>query len=111
MRRLSIALHFIALTAPTLAFAGCIGPVIMGECQGQVVQWDTHPQGASNVPPAPSGFYYDRRGTDVEQMNPGAVNQSTGRDAHDVDMDAANRARCNERRVRLMQQGVFINCQ
>lgn len=108
MKRITLVL--IALTAPISAYAGCIGPTIMGECKGQVVQWDTHPQGPTDTPPAAPGFYYDKRGTNAEQQNPGSVNPFTGRDAHDADMNAANRQRCYERRNRLSQQGIFINC-
>jgi len=34
-------LIFIALVAPTAASAGCIGPVIMGECKGTVTPFET----------------------------------------------------------------------
>jgi hypothetical protein len=103
--------NFLAtLAVPFAATAGCIGPVIMGECKGQIVQSDTHPQGPSNTPPAAPGFYYDKRGTNAEQQNPGSVNPFTGRDAHDADMNAENRARCYQRRDALAQRGVFINC-
>jgi hypothetical protein len=105
MKRITLVL--IALTAPISAYAGCIGPTIMGECQGQIVQWDTHPQGPSGTPPALPGMPYDKRGTDAEQQNPGSVNQFTGRDAHDPDMDAERRMRC---RNAAMQRGALINC-
>ena len=81
-----IAIILITLWTPFPAFAGCIGPVIMGECKGQSVQWDTHPQGPSNTPPPGPGFYYDKRGTNAEQENPGTINPFTGRDAHDANM-------------------------
>jgi hypothetical protein len=86
MKRISAVLFTCCLSFS--AFAGCIGPVIMGECKGQVVQWDTHPQGPSRDPPAGPGFYYDKRGTNAEQENPGTINPFTGRDAHDADMGA-----------------------
>lgn len=104
------ALFLAALTMPIAVSAGCIGPVIMGECQGQAVQWDTHPQGPSNTPPAAPGYYYDKRGTNAEQLNPGSVNQFTGRDAHDADMDASNRQRCYEQRARKAQLGLYMTC-
>lgn len=74
----------IILCAPFPVFAGCIGPIIMGECKGQSVPFDTHPQGPSQTPPP--GFYYDKRGTSEERKNPGAINPFTGRDANDADM-------------------------
>lgn len=103
-------LAFVLLAAPLFAYAGCIGPVIMGECTGQIVQWDTHPQGTSNTPPAAPGFYYDKRGTNAEQQNPGSVNPFTGRDAHDADMDAERRMRCYQNRDAAMQRGIILNC-
>ncbi|HWR76513.1 MAG TPA: hypothetical protein VN283_04805 [Thiobacillus sp.] len=86
-----VMLFLVALAIPIAASAGCIGPVIMGECKGQIVQWDTHPQGPFDTPPAAPGFYYDKRGTNAEQQNPGSVNPFTGRDAHDADLDAGRR--------------------
>jgi hypothetical protein len=74
------------------AWAGCIGPVIMGECQGSSVPWDTHPAGVPASPQPPAGFYWDHR---PELAAPAAenpwqwmnrqqsVNPFTGRDAHD----------------------------
>ncbi len=108
MRRTTLIL--IALTVPAAASAGCVGPTIMGECKGQIVHWDTHPQGQSDTPPAAPGFYYDKRDTNAERQNPGSVNPFTGRDAHDADMNASDRQRCFERRDKLLQQGIFINC-
>jgi len=85
MKRISIVLFVLCI--PFSAFAGCIGPVIMGECKGQIVPWDTHPQGPSNEPVAGPGFYYDKRGTNAEQKNPGTINPFSGRDANDADMN------------------------
>jgi hypothetical protein len=104
------AIVFAILATPFGAMAGCIGPVIMGECKGQMVEWDTHPQGASNAPPPAPGFYYDKRGTNAEQINPGSVNPFTGRDAHDANVNANNRSRCYQHRDALARQGVFIKC-
>lgn len=78
------------LTATTKAAAGCIGPVIMGTCQGQSVPWDTHP---ATIPlpslpmqaPAPAGFYWDYRGTPRQRYKPEWINPFTGRDAHNSD--------------------------
>jgi len=83
------------LIAPT-AHAGCIGPVIMGECKGSTVPYDTHPYtmqtpGAMPVLPAPPGMYWDHR---PELLNPtgnmlqqiqrwNTINPFTGRDPHD----------------------------
>ena len=95
---------------PITVSAGCIGPVIMGECKGQIVQFDTHPQGPSNTPPAAPGYYYDKRGTNAEQRNPGSVNPFTGRDAHDADMDARNLQKCYELRARKAKLGLYMTC-
>jgi hypothetical protein len=107
---IAFAIAFAILAIPLSAWAGCSGPVIMGECKGQIVPFDTHPQGTSNTPPAAPGFYYDKRGTNAEQVNLGSVNPVTGRDAHDADLDADNRARCNQRSDLLARQGIFIKC-
>jgi hypothetical protein len=71
------------LTTLTPVGAGCIGPVIMGKCQGQAVDWDTHSSGYQEPRPAGAGFYWDKRGTPQAQQQPGAVNPFTGQDAHD----------------------------
>ena len=76
-----VALAVIMMFA-TSANAGCIGPVIMGECAGGEVPWDTHPDGERREE-APPGFYWDKRGTRDEQRYPGAINPFTGQDAHD----------------------------
>lgn len=110
MKRAAVFLFLATCALPCAATAGCIGPVIMGECQGLIVPWDTHPQGPSNMPPAPPGFYYDKRGTMAEQLNPGSINPFTGRDAHDADWNAEYRARCHERKNALARRGIFINC-
>ena len=70
------------LFSPSI-YAGCIGPVIMGECKGQSVKWDTH--AGQNNKQAPAGTYYDKRGTTHQQENFNDVNPYTGRDAHDSD--------------------------
>lgn len=67
------------------ALAGCIGPVIMGKCQGQTVPWDTHQDPRYETPQAPPGFYWDKRGTEYERKNPGLVDPFTGRDPNDSD--------------------------
>jgi hypothetical protein len=100
----------IALGMPLSAVAGCIGPVIMGECKGEIVPWDTHPHGQSNNPPPAAGVYYDKRGTNAEQLNPGSVNPFTGRDAHDADMDAERRMNCYRKRDAALQRGIIIDC-
>lgn len=105
-----ITLAIAVLLSPNAAFAGCIGPVILGDCKGQIVEWDTHPQGPSHTPPATSGFYYDKRGTSAEQVNPGSINPFSGRDAHDADMDAQRRMRCYQQRDEAMQRGAIVSC-
>lgn len=63
--------------------AGCIGPIIMGECKGSLVKWDTHPFDYQENNPAPAGFHWDKRGTKIQDDHPEWVNPFTGRDAHD----------------------------
>jgi len=65
------------------AAAGCIGPVIMGECKGQQVPWDSHPPGYQEKSPAPPGFYWDKRGTKSQKQHPEWINPFTGKDGHD----------------------------
>lgn len=92
-----VALIIAAFMTPIASHAGCIGPTIMGECKGQIVQFDTHPQGPSGTPPPPPGMVYDKRGTGAEQSNPGSVNPFTGQDVHDpvLNTDSQNRCRKN----------------
>lgn len=53
MKRILLIVGLV-LGSVTYANAGCIGPVIMGECKGQVVPWDTHPNVRDREPsPAP----------------------------------------------------------
>lgn len=74
----------IILYVPKEAVAGCIGPVIMGRCQGQEVPWDTHPMPEYREQrPAPPGFYWDKRGTETQGRHPEWINPFTGRDPHD----------------------------
>ena len=63
------------------AQAGCIGPVIMGECTGQAVPWDTH-QDAVEVqrPSPPPGWHIDRRGNPEHERH---SDPQTGHDPHD----------------------------
>ncbi len=80
----SLAVGFVLLLA-TSARAGCIGPVIMGDCKGQEVPWDTHEQ-VNQQPRAdpPAGFYWDWRSNQEEmQRQPNGINPFTGRDAND----------------------------
>ena len=73
-------LAILALLATSVDIqAGCIGPVIMGKCEGEVVEWDTHPNGFKQ---APTAFPHDRRGTPQDQR--GWVDPDTGIDAHDA---------------------------
>ena len=65
-----------------IAEAGCIGPVIMGKCQGQQVPWDTH-TAAPKHPNPPPGFYWDWRGTSEARKHWDSVDPLTGKDAHD----------------------------
>ncbi len=65
------------------AGAGCIGPVIAGECKGAVVEWDTHPQ-RDRHPDAMGGSYFDWRGSaDQRQRHWQDIDPDTGRDAND----------------------------
>lgn len=105
-----LILVLLALVTSFNASAGCVGPVIMGECKGEIVPWDTHPLGQASTPAAPPGSFYDKRGTNAEQLNPGSVNPFTGRDAHDTDMDAERRMRCFQRREEQMRRGVIVTC-
>lgn len=41
--RIILVLAALGLTWSGSAVGGCIGPVIMGECKGSQVPWDTHP--------------------------------------------------------------------
>ena len=79
------------LSAP--ASGGCIGPVIMGQCEGQSVPWDTHVPAYREERPAPPGFYWDKRAVPVDLQEPGAVDPFTGRDAHDSDWYRSTRER------------------
>ena len=64
------------------AQAGCIGPTIMGKCQGSEVLWDTHPIDQRHPDPPP-GFYWDWRGTKEYRQNPYNFDPFTGREPHD----------------------------
>ncbi len=64
------------------ASAGCIGPVINGQCEGQAVPWDTHPPQEQHPDP-PAGFQWDWRGTAEQQRHPTEIDPFTGRDPHD----------------------------
>ena len=58
-----IIASLILLGASQLAFAGCIGPVIMGECKGTVTPFDTRiTSGSGN-----SGFVPNAYGPGVHQ--------------------------------------------
>lgn len=72
---------FLLIAGPVQA--GCIGPVIMGVCQGQQVPWDTHPDAGQVLRPSPPpGWIYDRRQEPAHQDH---VNPFTGQDANDPD--------------------------
>ena len=71
----------IVMTAIT-AEAGCIGPVIAGECEGGDVPWDTHTD-CQIRQDAPIGTFWDKRGTEDAEDFPNAINPFTGQDAHD----------------------------
>ncbi len=67
-----------------LILIGCIGPIIMGVCKGQLVPFDTHQDGKIRQD-APPGFFWDRRGSEEERKNPQSINPFTGRDGNDSD--------------------------
>jgi hypothetical protein len=77
-----LGLGLVLLAGTGVAKAGCIGPVIMGECKGQDVPWDTHEPGTEHPDP-PAGSYWDWRGTTEQQRYPENVNPFTGRDPND----------------------------
>ena len=76
--------------------AGCIGPVIMGECKGAVVPYDTHHDGISRQP-APYGYYYDKRGSQYARDHFGKVNPFTGFDPHDANPALYEQQQAKER--------------
>lgn len=78
-----IAVVIAAALAASPASAGCIGPVIMGECKGSEVPWDTHPPGYEEDRAAPPGFHWDKRGTRTQERHPEWVDPFTGQDPHD----------------------------
>ncbi len=80
MRTLLIGMVLLIGSAGAVS-AGCIGPVIMGKCEGTSVPWDTHAP-AQQHPNPPPGFYYDWRGTQEEPKHHD-INPFTGRDAND----------------------------
>jgi hypothetical protein len=84
MRYLILILGLILIGVSEVG-AGCIGPVINGECKGREVPWDTHPPGYQEERPAPPGFYWDHRGTKRQQKHPEWINPFSGRDQHDSD--------------------------
>lgn len=79
--KLTILVVFAILVLASAAGAGCIGPVILGECTGQPVPWDTHPDsariGRQSLPP---GAYWDRRSDSEHRRH---SDPHTGRDPHD----------------------------
>jgi hypothetical protein len=78
----AVELGFVLLVSARAAQAGCIGPVIMGECKGQDVPWDTHPPGEQHTEP-PAGSQWDWRGTHEQRQHPNEINPFTGHDPQD----------------------------
>ena len=77
-----LTLCFAMLAPLSPANAGCVGPVIMGQCHGSEVPWDTHADPKDRLPD-PGVFVRDKRGTDVQRKHPEWINPFTGEDAHD----------------------------
>lgn len=82
MKKVAIGFSLMSLLSGNIAWAGCIGPTIMGKCEGAEVPWDTHSPGQKHQDP-PAGFYWDWRGTEKYRRNPHDVDPFTGRDPHD----------------------------
>jgi hypothetical protein len=85
MRRAKSAvfgLGFVLLAGTGVANAGCIGPVIMGECEGQDVPWDTRLPSEQHPAP-PAGSRWDWRGTQEQRQPPNEINPFTGHDPQD----------------------------
>lgn len=67
---------------PSASSAGCIGPVIMGKCEGQEVPFSTHQNPGQDPGQAPPGFHWDHR-QDQGAMMRGEVDPMTGRNPND----------------------------
>jgi len=80
--KVSLGLGLALVLAASSARAGCIGPTIMGKCEGAEVPWDTHPFGQRHPDPPPD-FHLDWRGTEEYWENPQNFDPFTGRDPHD----------------------------
>jgi hypothetical protein len=78
----AVGVGVLFLAASSSVWAGCIGPTIMGKCEGAEVPWDTHPFGQKHPNPPP-GFYWDWRGTEDYRQRPQDFDPFTGRDPHD----------------------------
>ena len=78
----SVGLGLAILVSTNAASAGCIGPTIMGRCEGQEVPWDTHPLGGQHPEP-PAGFEWDWRGTQEYLRQPENFDPFSGHDPHD----------------------------
>lgn len=89
-------LGFVLLVSVRVAQAGCIGPVIMGECKGADVPWDTHPLGRQHPEP-PAGAQWDWRGTKEQRQHPNEINPFTGHDPQDSHWLNQNRGRESHR--------------
>lgn len=82
MKKIAIGFGLVWLLSTSAVWAGCIGPTIMGECEGAEVPWDTHPLGQKHPDPS-AGFYWDWRGTEEYRQNPQDFDPFSGRDPHD----------------------------
>lgn len=85
MRR-TLGLTIATLLFATESLAGCIGPVIMGQCSGGEVPWDTSQPvpGRQREPDAGPGFHWDRTNDRAYQRaNPDSVDPFNGKSAHD----------------------------
>ena len=90
MKAAATALAFCAVSLNT--WAGCLGPVIMGQCQGTTTPRDTHPAGTPPSPQPPPGTSWDHRSELSQPANGNllqwtirqqSINRFTRRDTRD----------------------------
>ena len=79
---IGLSVGLVCVLGTNAARAGCIGPTIMGKCEGAEVPWDTHVPDQEHPAP-PAGFQWDWHGTDEYRRHPENFDPFTGRDPHD----------------------------